>query len=136
MSGNREIKRLFPQAKLYTGTAVERMVRDVFPQGIQRSEAFLATGKAAPNEVAATPFVTLVPGHGAPMERPQFLACRAAFEAYTDCIASIDEKAVCAARWENSLPKASAYPRAGEMAAAYVEFPRSSGGNAPMCRAP
>jgi glyoxylase-like metal-dependent hydrolase (beta-lactamase superfamily II) len=223
VSGNRDIKRLFPQAKLYTGTAVERMVRDVFPKGIQRSEAFLATGKAQPgmaedirtdietrrhpqalvpevpvtasgvhaidglkleirlaphaategdvwvyepdsriaaagdlitfpvpfldtaclkgwraalNEVAATPFVTVVPGHGAPMDRPRFLAYKAAFEAFTDCIASKEDKSACAAGWVKALPEAAADPRAAEMAAAYVEFLRMNGGNAPMCLAP
>jgi glyoxylase-like metal-dependent hydrolase (beta-lactamase superfamily II) len=223
VSGNREIKRLFPQAKLYTGTAVERMVRDVFPQGIQRSEAFLATGKApagmaedlrtdietrrhpqallpdvpigasgmhdidglkldirlaahaategdvwvydpdsriaaagdlitfpvpfldtacvkgwraALNDLAATPFVAVVPGHGAAMDRPKFLAYKAAFEAYTDCIASPQDKAVCAAGWVKALPEAAADPRATEMAAAYVEFLRANGGNAPRCLAP
>lgn len=48
-SGNRFIKAVYPQAKLYTSTAVERMISDFFPKGIDNSRAALATGQYPPD---------------------------------------------------------------------------------------
>lgn len=45
-SGNAAIKDRFPEAKLYTGTAVDRMIRDVWPASIARSQALLDSGQA------------------------------------------------------------------------------------------
>ncbi|MEO7392792.1 MAG: MBL fold metallo-hydrolase [Ramlibacter sp.] len=47
-SGNAEIKRRFPLVRLYTGNAVEKMIRDVWPASIERSQAYLDSGKASP----------------------------------------------------------------------------------------
>lgn len=44
-------------------------------------------------------FLTLVPGHGAPMTRPQFRRYRRAYDALLACAASDLPKAVCADGW-------------------------------------
>lgn len=54
---------------------------------------------AALDEIAATPFETLIPGHGAPMDRPAFTRWRAAFDALLDCAASDTPEAQCATVW-------------------------------------
>ena len=56
--------------------------------------------KKALDEVAATPFVTLIPGHGAPMNRGQFLQWKAAFEHFIDCGRSSQPKTECLAGWK------------------------------------
>jgi glyoxylase-like metal-dependent hydrolase (beta-lactamase superfamily II) len=56
--------------------------------------------RKALGEIAATPFVTLVPGHGAPMSRPQFLRWRSAFDNLLDCAASKQAKEACVAGWK------------------------------------
>jgi len=55
--------------------------------------------RRALDEIAATPFVTLIPGHGEPMDRPQFLAWRQAYGNLLDCGASDRPKAECVAGW-------------------------------------
>jgi len=55
--------------------------------------------RAALGEIAATPFVRLIPGHGEPMTRDAFTRWRAAFDALLDCAASTAEVATCAAGW-------------------------------------
>jgi len=227
-SGNRDIKAAYPQAKVYTGTAVERMIRDFFPASVERSKAYLAASNVAAVEaeeiqgdidtrsppdalkpdvevtqsqsvtlggrtlelrlaanaatdgdvwvydaktgivstgdlvtlpvpfldtacvkgwragldaVAATPFTTIVPGHGAAMTRDQFLSYKAAFEAYIDCAQGTDDKAVCTEGWLKGTsalraPEAPDDTRATIMAGEYVEFLRQHGGNGMRCLAP
>ena len=224
-SGNADIKRAFPRAQLYTGNAVERMIRDVWPQSIARSQATLDAGNVSPvtaqeirgdietrknpsalrpdiavtasraytidgltlemrfagnaatdgdvwvyeprsgtaavgdlvtfpvpfldtacvkgwrtalDEVAATPFTRVIPGHGPIMDRAQFTRYTAAFESYTDCAASTAGKAQCAADWMKATaslrsPQATDEPDAREMAEEYVELLRANGGNARLC---
>jgi glyoxylase-like metal-dependent hydrolase (beta-lactamase superfamily II) len=48
-SGNRFIKAVYPHVKLYTSTAVERMISDVFPKGVEKSRAALAAGQYPPD---------------------------------------------------------------------------------------
>lgn len=67
--------------------------------------------RTALGEIAAIPFITLIPGHGAPMTRPQFLQWRGAFDALLDCAASTREKAACVAGWKRD---AAAFIPAGE----------------------
>jgi glyoxylase-like metal-dependent hydrolase (beta-lactamase superfamily II) len=55
--------------------------------------------RAALGEIAATPFVRLIPGHGDPMTRDAFARWRAAFDALLDCAASPAEAATCVAGW-------------------------------------
>jgi glyoxylase-like metal-dependent hydrolase (beta-lactamase superfamily II) len=56
--------------------------------------------RKALGEIAATPFATLIPGHGEPMTRPQFLQWRTAFDNLLDCAASARAKEACVAGWK------------------------------------
>jgi glyoxylase-like metal-dependent hydrolase (beta-lactamase superfamily II) len=56
--------------------------------------------KKALEEVAATPFATLIPGHGAPMNRAQFLQWKGAFDHFVDCGHSTRQKEECIAGWQ------------------------------------
>ncbi|MRD45757.1 MBL fold metallo-hydrolase [Caenimonas koreensis] len=226
-SGNADIKRLYPNALLYTGTAVEKMIRDVWPQSLVRSQATLDAGNLSPvaaadvrgdietrknpqalrpdmpviasgaypidgvifdvrlagnaatggdvwvyeprsriaavgdlvtlpvpfldtacvkgwrtalDEITATPFTRVIPGHGGIMDRAQFLSWRAAFNAYTDCARSPADKSLCAANWLASTatlraPEAADDANAREMAEEYVAFLRENGGDARLCTA-
>lgn len=227
-SGNAAIKREHDGAKVYTSRAVERMIRDVWPGSLARSEAYLANNKPPPGlaedirgdietrrvpdalrpdvaieasatheidgvrlalrfapyattdgdvwvfdpasriaavgdlvtlpvpfldtaciegwraalaEVSAAPFDKVVPGHGAPMTRPQFEAYRTAFGEYVDCAASGADKKACADGWLRATatlraPEPADDARAAEMAAEYVDMLRVNGGKAPLCRDP
>jgi glyoxylase-like metal-dependent hydrolase (beta-lactamase superfamily II) len=55
--------------------------------------------RAALGEIAATPFVRLIPGHGDPMTRAEFLRWRAAFDALLACAASPVAVAACVSGW-------------------------------------
>ncbi|WP_421931198.1 MBL fold metallo-hydrolase [Phenylobacterium sp.] len=59
--------------------------------------------RRALDQVWATPFTILVPGHGAPMTRAQFGLYRQAFAAVIDCAASAETKAACAAAWTRTV---------------------------------
>ena len=69
--------------------------------------------RAALGEIAATPFVRLIPGHGDPMTRAAFARWRAAFDALLDCAASPAEVATCVAGWRAG---AAAFIPAGDEA--------------------
>lgn len=56
--------------------------------------------KKALSEVEATPFTTLIPGHGEPMNRAQFLQWKKAFEDFVDCGRSSRMKEECVAAWK------------------------------------
>ena len=58
--------------------------------------------RAALGEIAATPFVRLIPGHGEPMTRDAFARWRAAFDALLDCAASPADVATCVAGWRTA----------------------------------
>jgi glyoxylase-like metal-dependent hydrolase (beta-lactamase superfamily II) len=76
------------------------------------------------NEVAAVDFDTLIPGHGAPMSRAQFLGWKSAFDKLVECGRSDAKVAVCADRWvTNAAPYISEDKKtyAREAAAYYVE---------------
>lgn len=80
--------------------------------------------RRALDEIAATPFATLVPGHGAPMDRAAFLAWRAAFDALIDCGASDRPRADCVAGWRRDAARFIApgdERRIGEMAGYYID---------------
>lgn len=80
--------------------------------------------KKALDEVAATPFVTLIPGHGAPMNRAQFLQWKAAFDAFVDCGRSTRAKEECIAGWQrDAAPFIDAAHRqyVGQAAAYYID---------------
>jgi glyoxylase-like metal-dependent hydrolase (beta-lactamase superfamily II) len=80
--------------------------------------------KRALDEVAATPFVTLIPGHGEPMNRSQFLQWRLAFENFVECGRSDRSKVECVAGWKRDAApfidaEHSGY--AGEVASYYID---------------
>lgn len=56
--------------------------------------------KKALEEIEATPFVTLIPGHGAPMNRAQFLQWKQAFDQFVECGRSARLKEECIANWK------------------------------------
>ena len=55
--------------------------------------------RRALGEIAAAPFTSLIPGHGAVMDRAQFIAWRSAFDNLLDCGASDRPRAECVAGW-------------------------------------
>jgi glyoxylase-like metal-dependent hydrolase (beta-lactamase superfamily II) len=55
--------------------------------------------KKALEEIERTPFVTLIPGHGAAMNRAQFLQWKRAFDNFVDCGRSTRLKEECVAGW-------------------------------------
>ena len=61
--------------------------------------------RAALDRIAATPFTTLIPGHGEPMDRTAFLAWRAAFNAIVDCGRSDRPRADCIAGWRRDAAR-------------------------------
>ena len=79
--------------------------------------------KAALAQVWATPFETLVPGHGHPMDRAGFARYRNAFESFTACATSTREARVCAGEWTQAvtslLESAGQDPKRAEAMAAY-----------------
>lgn len=80
--------------------------------------------KAALDALAATPFQTLIPGHGAPMDRPAFLRWRSAFSNLIDCARSAAARAACIAGWRRDAAEFIAPERAAlvdEMTGYYVD---------------
>jgi glyoxylase-like metal-dependent hydrolase (beta-lactamase superfamily II) len=67
--------------------------------------------REALDAIAATPFTTLVPGHGEVMDRQAFLAWRAAYNGFLDCAASTASKEECVAGWQRD---AAAFIPAGD----------------------
>jgi len=61
--------------------------------------------RAALDRIAATPFTTLIPGHGEPMDRAAFLTWRAAYNAFVDCGRSERPKAECLAGWRRDAAR-------------------------------
>lgn len=67
--------------------------------------------RKALDEIAAQDFRSLIPGHGAPMSKAQFLDWRQAFANLLDCAASEATNAACIAGWKRD---AAAFIPAGE----------------------
>ncbi len=65
------------------------------PEGWQR----------ALERIAATDFLTLIPGHGEPMDRAAFLAWKAAFDAFVACGRSDRARADCVAGWRQGAAR-------------------------------
>jgi len=61
--------------------------------------------RAALDWIAATPFTTLIPGHGQPMDRTAFLAWRGAYNAFVDCGQSARPRADCIAGWRRDAAR-------------------------------
>ncbi|HUU33227.1 MAG TPA: MBL fold metallo-hydrolase [Vicinamibacterales bacterium] len=94
---------------------------------------------AALDEVWATPFALAVPGHGAPMTRPQFDTYRQAFRGFRACVAADTAAETCAEAWTRGIgPLLSTDEEqrdAATYAAYYVDFLRKGGGAGPGCEA-
>ena len=56
--------------------------------------------RKALDAIAARPFATLLPGHGDPMSKADFLAWRSAFGNLLDCAASDRGRDACIAGWK------------------------------------
>lgn len=81
--------------------------------------------RKALDALAATPFETLVPGHGEIMDRAQFMTWRAAFNEFLDCAAtSARTKEECVAGWQRDaapfIPEADR-ARVADMAGYYFD---------------
>jgi len=57
------------------------------------------------DQVAATPFRTLIPGHGPAMNRADFLTWRTAYNNFVKCGHSAADKKECVAGWERDAAK-------------------------------
>ena len=57
------------------------------------------------DQVAATPFRTLIPGHGPVMNRADFLTWRTAYNNFVKCGHSAADKKQCVAGWERDAAK-------------------------------
>ena len=57
------------------------------------------------DEVTAVPFTTLIPGHGNPMTRADFLTWRKAYNAFVDCGHSSVDKKECIDGWQRDAAK-------------------------------
>ena len=80
--------------------------------------------KKALEEVEATPFVTLIPGHGEPMDRAQFLQWKGAFDNFVDCGRSTRPKEECVAGWKRDASPfidAAHAGYVGDAAAYYID---------------
>ena len=73
------------------------------------------------DEVAKVPFQTLIPGHGAPMNRADFLLWRTAYNNLLTCGRSTTDKKQCAANWQKDAARFIDHPHM-EYAAAAAEY--------------
>ena len=97
--------------------------------------------KAALDEVWATNFETAIPGHGAPMTRPQFDAYRRSFGDFVSCARSEKTASACGIAWADGIGTALLDDDPARKRAVasgieyYVGYLRSNGGKAPDCLA-
>ena len=96
---------------------------------------------AALAQVAATPFMVAIPGHGHPLTPTQFADYTRAFAAFIACANSGTARTECAAQWTAAVqPLLDADPqesqRAAGMAGYYVDVLRANGGRSKYCAAP
>ncbi len=94
------------------------------------------------DQIAATPFKTVLPGHGAPMTRAGFESYRKAFGALIDCAAKTTTSNVeCAANWTSDTatlrdPGEAEGKQAFGMTQYYVrDVLRAHGGDSAYCKA-
>lgn len=95
--------------------------------------------RAALDEVWATPFRLVVPGHGPVMSREQFGAWRTAYGVFIDCAGADTEAAECASAWTEGvrpfLSDERMIRQSTQMAEYYVGYLRENGGKSPDCLA-
>ena len=61
--------------------------------------------RRALDDIAKVPFTTLIPGHGEPMSRSDFMQWRAAYKAFVDCGHSTTAPKECVAGWSRDAAK-------------------------------
>ena len=96
--------------------------------------------RKALDEVWATPFTTVIPGHGESMTRAQFDRYRGAFNRYLDCVDGPSESGQCATTWADGLADFTGTDeRARKMALGYADYYvgmlREHGGQSADCLA-
>ncbi len=85
---------------IYDPSARLAIVGDLVVAPVPFMDTACAEGwRRALGEIAATGFVTLIPGHGEPMNRAQFETWRTAFNNFLDCGASDRPRDECVAGW-------------------------------------
>jgi hypothetical protein len=93
--------------------------------------------REALDEVWATPFRTVIAGHGEPMTRNQFNTWRTAYGAFIDCAGGDTEAGACALAWAQATAAFNtddlSQRRATGMAEYYVGYLRENGGKSPDC---
>jgi hypothetical protein len=94
--------------------------------------------KSALRQVAATEFEVVIPGHGDPMTRAQFLLYLDAFDAFIGCANSARPQQECAAQWTDSVQSLlSRDPRERPLAIGlanyYIGMLREQGGRSQYC---
>lgn len=106
-----------PAAKLVVAgdlvVAIVPFLDTACPEGWRRALA----------QIAATPFETLIPGHGAAMTHVEFDAWRGAFDSLLDCAASDAPAAQCVEGWARDAARfipASDRPRVAQMVGYYL----------------
>lgn len=96
--------------------------------------------QSALQQVAATNFEVVIPGHGDPMNRAQFLLYQDAFDAFIGCANSARPQEECATQWADSIQSLlSQEPRERQLAVGlanyYVGMLRDHGGRSQSCEA-
>ena len=97
-----------------------------------------AKWRKALDDVWATPFTLVIPGHGEPMSRAGFDGYRASFNAFMDCVDGSSEPGQCAAAWADGIATLvgsddGALGMARGYAEYYVGMLRENGGKSADC---
>ena len=91
---------LYSGAPAAQGRGTRATIAPGSPQALRewdaRTQSMLRTGELRTRQVRPD---TLIPGHGAPMARDDFVRWRAAFDAWLGCAASDGPAAQCAENW-------------------------------------
>ena len=91
---------------LYDPKARVAMVGDLVVGLVPFMDTACAEGwNKALDEIAATPFQTLIPGHGPPMDRADFLRWRTAYNNFVSCGRSNAPEKQCIAGWDQDAAK-------------------------------
>lgn len=96
--------------------------------------------RTALDEVWATRFRIVIPGHGAPMTRDEFNTYRTAFSAFVDCVNSSAEVSVCGDLWGTGVASLlgddqARRERVSRGVEYYVAMLREHGGRSADCMA-
>jgi glyoxylase-like metal-dependent hydrolase (beta-lactamase superfamily II) len=106
---------------IYEPTTKTAIVGDLVVAPVPFFDTACADGwLAALDAIAATPFETLIPGHGEPMTRAAFTTWKTAFEHFVACAATDQPATTCAASWRrDASPPVD--PTIDEYAAYYID---------------